>query len=52
MYESTQDAAWVHGIDLAQSWLVGDQPSDVEAGRIRQHKNELLALIDYCETPQ
>jgi D-glycero-D-manno-heptose 1,7-bisphosphate phosphatase len=26
-------AAAEHGIDLARSWMVGDQPSDVEAGR-------------------
>jgi len=26
-------AAAEHGIDLARSWMVGDQPSDAEAGR-------------------
>ena len=26
--------------------------TDVERDRIRQHKNELLALIDYCEALQ
>jgi D-glycero-D-manno-heptose 1,7-bisphosphate phosphatase len=26
-------AAAEHGIDLTRSWMVGDQPSDVEAGR-------------------
>jgi D-glycero-D-manno-heptose 1,7-bisphosphate phosphatase len=26
-------AAAEHGIDLARSWMVGDQPSDMEAGR-------------------
>jgi D-glycero-D-manno-heptose 1,7-bisphosphate phosphatase len=26
-------AAAEHGVDLARSWMVGDQPSDVEAGR-------------------
>jgi D-glycero-D-manno-heptose 1,7-bisphosphate phosphatase len=26
-------AAAEHGIDLARSWMVGDKPSDVEAGR-------------------
>lgn len=27
------DAARLHGIDLSQSWMVGDSPSDAEAGR-------------------
>jgi D-glycero-D-manno-heptose 1,7-bisphosphate phosphatase len=27
------DAAERHGIDLTQSWMVGDSPSDAEAGR-------------------
>lgn len=26
-------AAREHGIDLARSWMIGDKPSDVEAGR-------------------
>ena len=27
------DAARLHGIDLTQSWMIGDSPSDAEAGR-------------------
>lgn len=35
-------AARDHGIDLASSWMVGDKPSDVEAGRAAGCKSALL----------
>jgi D-glycero-D-manno-heptose 1,7-bisphosphate phosphatase len=36
-------AAKQHGIDLANSWLIGDSPSDVQAGKRAGCKTILLA---------
>jgi D-glycero-D-manno-heptose 1,7-bisphosphate phosphatase len=40
------DAARDHDIDLSASWMIGDSPSDVEAGRNAGCKTALLAARD------
>jgi D-glycero-D-manno-heptose 1,7-bisphosphate phosphatase len=39
-------AAERHGIDLASSWMVGDQESDVEAGRRAGCRTVLVQSVD------
>lgn len=43
-------AATDHGIDLAQSWIVGDRASDVEAGHRAGCKGVLLEGAETAET--
>ena len=42
-------AAAEHGIDLSQSWMVGDRISDVEAGRKAGCRTILLAGVEPAE---
>jgi D-glycero-D-manno-heptose 1,7-bisphosphate phosphatase len=44
-------AAAEHGIDLARSWMVGDQPSDAEAGRRAGCRTILIGQPGPAVTP-
>ncbi len=47
-----EDAAHEHGIDLKQSWMVGDRMTDVEAGHRAGTRTILLPGVDHPEKSQ
>jgi histidinol phosphatase-like enzyme len=50
-----REAAAAHGLDLSKSWMLGDSPSDIEAGRRAGCRTALITssphIEDFDSTP-